>query len=125
MSGNPLNKFRRISESGQAVELKSLTTKKSHFSMTGWNKQKTIISLGGWHHGSSRLNEVQQFLIAKNKWTGRPSLSEEIFSSSATVLNDVLYNFRGYKSTNSVCWLDLLSKKAEWNSLKTLGETDF
>ena len=48
-----------------------------------------------------------------------------INGSSATVLNDVLFNIGGAESTNSVCWLDLLSEKATWNSVNTLGVADF
>ena len=119
---NRLNDFRRISHSGKVVKLKSLPTKKSLFPMTYWEREDIIITLGGYD-GSSRLTEVQQFMIGKNKWKALPSLPEQIDASSATVLNDVLYNIGGDRSTNSVYWLDLL--KPKWNSLKTLGQTHF
>ena len=91
--------------------------------MTYWCRD-FIITLGGFD-GSSDLNEVQQFVVKKNKWKALPCLPEKIGASAATVLNDVLYNIGGMRSTNSVCWLDLLSESSKWNSVKTLGQTDF
>ena len=41
------------------------------------------------------------------------------------MLNDVLYNIGGDGTTNSVYWLDLLSEKPEWSSIKTLDLIDF
>ena len=117
-----MNDFRRISSSGKVMKLESLPTKKNSFPMTYWQKEDTIITVGGWD-GSSGLKEVQQFVIGKNEWKALPSLPEEISDSSATVLKNVLYNFGGSGSTNSVCWLDLL--KPKWNSVKTLGFIDF
>ena len=75
--------------------------------MTSWVRQGTIITLGGC--STSFLNEVQQFAIKKKEWKTLPSLPEKIYGSSATVLKDVLYNIGGSGSTNSICWISLLS----------------
>ena len=115
MRGNLLNEFRRISESGKAVKLKPLPTKKCHFPMIYWERQDVIITLGGFMDGFSWLSEVQQFMIRKNNWKALPSLPQRIRGSSATVLNGVLYNIGGDGSTNSVCLLDLLRKKSRWS----------
>ena len=53
MRGNLLNEFRRISESGKAVKLKPLPTKKCHFPMIYWERQDVIITLGGFMDGFS------------------------------------------------------------------------
>ena len=37
----------------------------------------------------------------------------------------MLYSIGVHESTNSVCWLNLMSPVAQWNSIKTLGVTDF
>ena len=108
------NGFRRISGSGKVVELHSLPTKKSSFPMTYWEKRNLLITLGGYAGGGNQLGEVHQFLILQNKWSTLPSLLEKTYSSSATVLNGVVYNIGGFKSTKSVCWLNLLNKKIKW-----------
>ena len=87
--------------------------------MTYWERQESIITLGGWN--GTHLNEAKQFKIEKNQWKALPSLPENIYGSSASVLNDVVFNIVGVGSTNSACWLDLLSKKRKWNSVKTLS----
>ena len=92
--------------------------------MTYWERQVSVFILGGLDV-LRRLNEVQQFMISKNEWKALPSLPEDVSHSSATVLRDVLYNIGGSGSANSVHWLDLLSGKGKWNSVKTLGLTDF
>ena len=90
--------------------------------MAYWEREDIIITLGG-HDGSSKLSESQQFIIRKNEWKALPSLPEEISHSSATVLNDALYNIGGSVSTNSVCRLDLLRKNSRWISVQTLAQT--
>ena len=39
------------------------------------------------------------------------------------MLNNVLYNMGGHDSTFSVCWLDLVSEKPKWTSIRTLGQS--
>ena len=90
--------------------------------MTYWARQGVMITLGG-AVGVNRLNEVQQFVMEKNEWKVLPSLPEKISGSSATVVEDVLYNIGGDESTNSVSWLDLF--KSEWNSVLKLRVADF
>ena len=86
--------------------------------MTYW--EDIVITVGGWDD-SSNLKEVHQFMTRKNEWQALPSFPHKISSSSATVLTNVLYNFGGDGSPNSVGWLDLRNVKGKWSSLKTLG----
>ena len=119
------NDFRRINALGKAVTLKSLATGKSSFPMTNWERQNSVITIGGKLLHNKNLNKVQQFMIAKSEWKALASLSQKIAGSSATFLNDVLYSIGGDGSTSSVCWLDLLNEKAKWSLAKTLGQSDF
>ena len=63
-------------------------------------------------------------MTQKNKWRALFSLPENIAGSSAAVLNNTLYNIGGDGSSHSVYWLELLSRKGRWNTIKTLGMTD-
>ena len=99
-----------------------MPTPKQWFPMTYWEREDTIITLGGFDGKKSKLSEVQCFLRKKNQWLAAlPRLPEEIAASSATVLNEVLYNIGGGGSTYSVVWVDLLSAKRTWKSKKTVG----
>ena len=101
------------------MALKSLPTAKCAFPMTYWKREDVIIPLGGYD-SSHCFNEVQQYSRLKNCWRALLCLPEKIWGSSAIVMSDVLYNLGGHNSTKSVYWLDLVSEKRSWNSLKTL-----
>ena len=80
---------------------------KAYFSMTFWNRQDQIITLGGYFR--KYVKSAHQYSTANNKWTALPDLPDKLDCSAATVLNDVLYNFGGENALHSVYHLDLLS----------------
>ena len=99
--------------------MKNLPTAKRRFALTYWKKEESIITLGGW--ANAYLKEVQQYCRLKNEWKELPFLPISTAGSSTTVFTNVLFNFGGFLSSNSVYWLDLMEKRRAWKSIKTLG----
>ena len=59
--------------------------------MALWKSRSSLFTLGGRWDGFS-LKEVQEYSMPKNNWKSHSQLPEDIFGSSAVVLNEVIYN---------------------------------
>ena len=67
-------------------------------------REKPLYVLGGIGNGSCRLKEVQEYSLTKNIRRAHSQLLETVCSSSAVVLNQVIYNIGGHESSHSVVW---------------------
>lgn len=116
--------FKRVSSTGAVVALKSMPAGKSAFPLTYWKTEDSVLTVGG--SNGSRLDEVTQFSQVKGEWKVLPPVLEKMSNCSATVLKDVLYCIGGIGSTNSVEWMELVSEKRRWSSIKRMeAHTDF
>ena len=93
-----------------------MPTPKSDFAVAHWKETGTLFTVGGWNVDS--LKEVRKYSLSKNAWKLHSLLLKDICSSSAVVLNNVMYNIGGYHSSHSVMWCQLSSTyPAKWKLL--------
>ena len=83
--------------------------------MTLWKERSTLFTLGGYN--GSYLKEVQEYSIAKNIWNLHSQLPHGNFSSSALVLNAVIYNIGGEQSSHSLLWCNLSRSLCKWKPM--------
>ena len=99
------SKFRKVLPSGRVTELQKMKIPKFIFAMAFWKESNSLFTLGGCNkHG---LNEVEEFLPSKNRWTSHSRLPEASYGSSAVVLNSVIYVIGGDPSSHSAMWCSL------------------
>ena len=68
-----------------------MITPKSSFPLVLYQKKHTLFAVGG--KNKNRLKTVEEFSVLRNKWKKHSLLPQANFSSSAIVLNEILYNF--------------------------------
>ena len=82
-----------------------------------------MLTLGGYDK-KNWMNFVHGYMRIRNIWKALPQLPECFAASSATILNDIAYNFGGDISTQSVLWLDLFQRE-KWEGVSVLGKFCF
>ena len=97
--------FKAILPNGEVTHLQQMPTAKTDFAMTHWRQKNNLFTLGG--RNRSRLKQVQEYSLSKNKWKFHWELLEAISGSSAVILNNVMYNIGGDKSSHPVMWCQL------------------
>lgn len=55
------------------------------------------------------MKEVTEYSIDRNTWSTHSQFAVTIYSSSAVVLGEIVYNFGGVGSNSSVYWYNLMS----------------